>query len=65
MQGVGMAESIFARVSRLLSAIVEDAVDRMEHAGGDVVMRAADWASARSPSADILHRLVKPKIFKH
>lgn len=36
-----MAGSIFARVSRLLSASVEDAVDRMERAGGDVVMREA------------------------
>src|SRR5712672_1361694 len=36
-----MAESIFARVSRLLSATVEDAVDRMEQAGGDGVMREA------------------------
>jgi phage shock protein A len=36
-----MAESIFARVSRLLSATVEDAVDRMEEAGGDAVMREA------------------------
>ena len=36
-----MAESIFARVSRLLSASVEDAVDRMERAGGDAVMREA------------------------
>jgi phage shock protein A len=36
-----MAESIFARVSRLLSATVEDAVDRMEEAGGDTVMREA------------------------
>ncbi len=36
-----MAESIFARMSRLLSATVEDAVDRMEQAGGDVVMREA------------------------
>lgn len=36
-----MAESIFTRVSRLLSASVEDAVDRMEQAGGDVVMREA------------------------
>src|SRR3712207_2726714 len=36
-----MAESIFARVSRLLSATVEDTVDRMEQAGGDVVMREA------------------------
>ena len=36
-----MAESIFARVSRLLSATVEDAVDRMEQAGGDTVMREA------------------------
>ena len=36
-----MAESIFARVSRLLSATVEDAVDRMEQAGGDVVMQEA------------------------
>src|SRR3954470_13964870 len=36
-----MAESIFARISRLLSATVEDAVDRMEQAGGDTVMREA------------------------
>jgi len=36
-----MAESIFARVSRLLSATVEDTVDRMEQAGGDGVMREA------------------------
>ena len=36
-----MAESIFARVSRLLSAQVEDAVDRMEQAGGEAVMREA------------------------
>jgi phage shock protein A len=36
-----MAESIFARVSRLLSATLEDAVDRMEQAGGDAVMREA------------------------
>jgi phage shock protein A len=36
-----MAESIFARVSRLLSATVEDAVDRMEQAGGEAVMREA------------------------
>lgn len=36
-----MAESIFARVSRLLSASVEDAVDRMEQAGGEAVMREA------------------------
>ena len=34
-----MAESIFARVGRLLSATVEDSVDRMELAGGDAVMR--------------------------
>jgi phage shock protein A len=36
-----MAESIFSRVSRLLSARVEDTVDRMEQAGGDAVMREA------------------------
>jgi phage shock protein A len=36
-----MAESIFARMSRLLSATVEDAVDRMEKAGGEAVMREA------------------------
>jgi phage shock protein A len=36
-----MAETIFVRVSRLLSASVEDAVDRMEQAGGDAVMREA------------------------
>jgi phage shock protein A len=39
--GVLMAETIFARVSRLLSATVEDAVDRMEQAGGEAVMREA------------------------
>ena len=36
-----MSESIFARVSRLFSASVEDSVDRMEEAGGDAVMREA------------------------
>src|SRR4051794_12207871 len=36
-----MAETIFARVSRLLSATVEDTVDRMEKAGCDAVMREA------------------------
>jgi phage shock protein A len=36
-----MAESIFARVSRLLMATVEDTVDRMEQAGGEAVMREA------------------------
>src|ERR1700732_1106746 len=36
-----MAESIFARLSRLLSATVEEAVDRMEQAGVDTVMREA------------------------
>lgn len=36
-----MVESIFARVSRLVSATVEDSVDRMEQAGGDAVMREA------------------------
>ena len=40
-RGISMAESIFARVSRLLSATVEDTVDRMEQAGGDAVMREA------------------------
>jgi phage shock protein A len=36
-----MAESILARVSFLLSATIEDAVDRMQRAGGDAVMREA------------------------
>ena len=36
-----MAESIFARVSRILSAHVEDTVDQMEQAGGEAVMREA------------------------
>lgn len=36
-----MAESIFVRVSRLLSATVEDSVDRLEQAGGEAVMREA------------------------
>jgi len=34
-----MAESIFLRVQRLLSAKVEDTVDKMETAGGEGVMR--------------------------
>ncbi len=36
-----MAESIFARMSRLLSATVEESVDRMGKAGGEAVMREA------------------------
>lgn len=36
-----MAESIFTRMSRLLSATVEDSVDRLEKAGGEAVMREA------------------------
>src|SRR3954454_14832426 len=36
-----MAESIFTRASRVLSGSVEDAVDRLEQAGGDAVMREA------------------------
>lgn len=36
-----MAETIFARISRLLSATVEDSVDRLEKAGGEAVMREA------------------------
>jgi phage shock protein A len=36
-----VAESVFARVQRLLSAKIEDTVDRMEHAGGEGVMREA------------------------
>lgn len=36
-----MAESIFTRVSRILSAHVEDTVDQMEQAGGVAVMREA------------------------
>jgi len=36
-----MAESLFLRVRRLLSARVEDTVDKMELAGGDAVMREA------------------------
>lgn len=36
-----MAESIFARVGRLLSARVEDSVDAMERANNDGVMREA------------------------
>lgn len=36
-----MAESIFLRVRRILSGTVEDAVDRMEHQGGETVMREA------------------------
>ena len=36
-----MGESIFSRISRLMSAQAEVAVDRMEQAGGDGVMREA------------------------
>jgi phage shock protein A len=36
-----MAESIFARMRRILSGTVESAVDRMEHQGGETVMREA------------------------
>src|SRR5918994_63247 len=36
-----MAESIFMRVRRLISASIEDAVDAMERAGGPSVMREA------------------------
>ena len=36
-----MAESIIARVSRILSAKLEDSVDRLEQAGGPGVMREA------------------------
>jgi phage shock protein A len=39
LKDISMAESIFSRVSRLLSARVEDTVDRMEQSGGDAVMR--------------------------
>jgi phage shock protein A len=41
MQERQMAESIFMRVRRLISASVEDAVDAMERAGGPSVMREA------------------------
>ena len=36
-----MAESIFNRISRILSATVEDSIDRLEQAGGESVMREA------------------------
>lgn len=36
-----MTESIFSRISRILSASIEDAVDRLEVAGGPAVMREA------------------------
>lgn len=36
-----MAESIFARVNRLLSARIEDSVDAMERTNSDVIMREA------------------------
>lgn len=36
-----MAEPVYLRVRRLLSASVEDSVDRMERAGGAAVMREA------------------------
>ena len=36
-----MTESIFTRISRILSASIEDTVDRLEVAGGPAVMREA------------------------
>ena len=36
-----MVESIFTRISRIVSATVEDSVDRLERAGGETVMREA------------------------
>ena len=36
-----MAESIFIRVRRVISASIEDAVDARERAGGSSVMREA------------------------
>lgn len=36
-----MAESIFNRISRIISATVEDSIDRLEKAGGEAVMREA------------------------
>lgn len=36
-----MSESIFSRISRILSASVEDAIERLEAAGGPAVMREA------------------------
>jgi phage shock protein A len=36
-----MSESIFSRMSRILSASIEDAIDRLEAAGGPAVMREA------------------------
>ena len=38
-----MAESIYLRVKRVLSARVEDAVDAMERAGGWGTMAPAIW----------------------
>lgn len=36
-----MTESIFTRISRILSASIEDTIDRLEVAGGPAVMREA------------------------
>ena len=72
-----MAESVFVRVQRLLSARVEDTVDRMERAGGEGVMRESirevdraiddlrrdhDGAMARRLQAARQQELVKTKI---
>lgn len=43
-----MAESILSRISRILSASIEDAVDRLEAAGGPAVMREAIRESDRA-----------------
>jgi phage shock protein A len=51
-----MAESIFARISRLLSATVEDSIDRMEQAGGESVMREAIREADRAVD-EVKHQL--------
>ncbi len=46
-----MTESIFARVSRIVSATLEDSVDRLEQAGGEAVMREAIREADRAVDA--------------
>ena len=69
-----MAESIFMRVRRLISASVEDAVDAMERAGGPSVMREAIRevdraidevrAEQEAASARRLHALRQQRMFR-
>lgn len=65
-----MAESIFMRVRRVISASIEDAVDAMERAGGTSVMREAvrevdramDAATARKLQAMRQQRMFRDQL---